>query len=474
MSGSEYTKTPNYNLYLPVPNADNDVWGDHLNANTTTLDTLIKSVADKSGVTSFNTRSGVVTLNNTDVITVLPSSGALPTMDSTASAGSSTAWSRSDHVHPTDTSRYAASNPSGYQTAAQVTTTLAPYAPLASPTFTGNPTAPTPAVSDSDTSIATTAFVTTAVAAGTQPGNVGRNLLHNGMMRIAQRGAGPFSVTGYTLDRWKLTVVTDVAAITQIATTDSGRTAVGDEEFTVALKNAFTGSASAGAMNYIQQPIENVRRLAGKTVTVSFWANGDRALNLGINIFQSFGTGGSPSAGVWATPTVAAIPGTAWARYTKTIAVPSIIGKTLGTNGDDYTALTFFYSAAAGNSSVTGVTGPQTGTFNIWGAQLEIGSAATQLEKPDPRLDLGNCQRFYTTQGAFIAGYGLTSNTIGTSVYLSVAMRATPTVALVSNVSTNTSALSTGPSANGTSIYGIVVATGAWAINTNVQFSADL
>ena len=38
-------------------------------------------------------------------------------------------------------------------------------APLNSPTFTGNPTAPTPAIEDDDTSIATTAFVKDAVAA---------------------------------------------------------------------------------------------------------------------------------------------------------------------------------------------------------------------------------------------------------------------------------------------------------------------
>jgi len=38
---------------------------------------------------------------------------------------------------------------------------LAPYAPLASPVFTGNPTAPTPAAADWDTSLATTAFVQT-------------------------------------------------------------------------------------------------------------------------------------------------------------------------------------------------------------------------------------------------------------------------------------------------------------------------
>lgn len=40
-------------------------------------------------------------------------------------------------------------------------------APLASPVFTGNPTAPTPPVADNDTSLATTAFVTAAIAAAT-------------------------------------------------------------------------------------------------------------------------------------------------------------------------------------------------------------------------------------------------------------------------------------------------------------------
>jgi hypothetical protein len=47
-----------------------------------------------------------------------------------------------------------------------VTTAVAGYAPIASPTFTGDPKAPTPTAGDNDTSIATTAFVTAAVAAG--------------------------------------------------------------------------------------------------------------------------------------------------------------------------------------------------------------------------------------------------------------------------------------------------------------------
>lgn len=67
----------------------------------------------------------------------LTPSSTTPVMDGTGSAGVATTYSRGDHVHPTDTSR----------------------APLASPAFTGTPTAPTPTTGDSSTKIATTAFV---------------------------------------------------------------------------------------------------------------------------------------------------------------------------------------------------------------------------------------------------------------------------------------------------------------------------
>ena len=62
---------------------------------------------------------------------------AAPLMDGTATVGVSTLGARQDHIHPTDTSR----------------------APLASPGFTGTPTAPTAAAGTNTTQIATTAFV---------------------------------------------------------------------------------------------------------------------------------------------------------------------------------------------------------------------------------------------------------------------------------------------------------------------------
>ena len=75
-----------------------------------------------SGVTSFNTRAGAVTLTTGDVTTVLPGSALTPIMDGAAAIGVGTSWARNDHVHPTDTSRYAASNPAGYVTAASLGT----------------------------------------------------------------------------------------------------------------------------------------------------------------------------------------------------------------------------------------------------------------------------------------------------------------------------------------------------------------
>ena len=64
---------------------------------------------------------------------------------------------------------YLQTNPAGYITSAA----LSGYAPLASPVFTGDARAVTPAFGDNDTSIATTAFVQSALLGGTA---VARNL----------------------------------------------------------------------------------------------------------------------------------------------------------------------------------------------------------------------------------------------------------------------------------------------------------
>jgi|SRR5580692_3717980 hypothetical protein len=110
--------------------------------NTTQLATcafvMAAIAAGTAGVASFNGRTGAVTLIATDVTTVLPASTTTPAMNGAASPGAQAAWARGDHIHPVDTSRYAATNPSNFQTAAQVTASLAAYLPLSGGTMTGD------------------------------------------------------------------------------------------------------------------------------------------------------------------------------------------------------------------------------------------------------------------------------------------------------------------------------------------------
>lgn len=83
---------------------------------------------DYDGLTTYD--STLKTYDSTDV-----------KMNGTRAVGTSKKCARADHVHPTDTSR----------------------APLASPAFTGTPTAPTATSGTNTTQIATTAFVQSAI-----------------------------------------------------------------------------------------------------------------------------------------------------------------------------------------------------------------------------------------------------------------------------------------------------------------------
>ena len=311
------------------------------------------------------------------------------------------------------------------------------FAPINSPVFTGDPQAPTPPASDADTSVATTAFVQAATATALH--NVGRNLVHNPLFNVAQRGRGPWSANGYTLDRWLLNYNLDGVNQICAAAGDADRSAIGDEAAIWAIQTGFTGNAGASAYSYIEHRIEGVRRLAGKTVTVSFWADSAPTLKLGVNMFQVFGSGGSPSSAVTVQATGQAVTVNAtWQRFIATFTIPSAAGKTFGTNGDDYTILRFYFSSGATGNAAAGNIGVQTGTVNLWGVQLEVGSVATPLEKPDPRYDLANCRRFYQRGFISIVNYAAAAGAV--TAYFQpfpAVFRIVPTITPTYTVQTN-------------------------------------
>lgn len=146
---------------------------------TSTTQLATTAFVSAAGVSSFNSRTGAVTLSGADVsaaggaLTAGPAFTGTPTAPTPATSDNSTALATTAFVK-------AALSATGVTTfngrAGAVTLTAADItgaggALLASPTFTGTPAAPTPTVGDNSTTLATTAFVAAAlVGGGATPG----------------------------------------------------------------------------------------------------------------------------------------------------------------------------------------------------------------------------------------------------------------------------------------------------------------
>jgi hypothetical protein len=162
-------------------------------------------------------------------------------------------------------------------------------------------------------------------------------------------------------------------------------------------------------------------------------------------------------------------------RYTLTFNIPSTSGKTLGINNDDFTQLCVWYSSGTNNATRAGSIGVQSGSVGIWGIQLEIGSAATPLEKPDASYDLANCQRFYQGGNMSLQGYGATNATLAIGNAFPVTMRATPTMVPTFSTASNATGQALGPLNNAYFQYfATVVATGEMLLGGAFTASADL
>lgn len=111
-----------------------------VNGTAATVTNKVAAITTPTKTSELTNDSGYIT--GADVPEGAAASTTVPKMDGTAATGTEMAFARGDHIHPTDTSR----------------------APLASPAFTGNPTAPTQTKGNSSTRIATTAFVQTAIS----------------------------------------------------------------------------------------------------------------------------------------------------------------------------------------------------------------------------------------------------------------------------------------------------------------------
>ena len=96
-------------IFTGNPQAPTAAFGDNDQTIANTAFVQAAVAGSVAGVASFNTRTGIVTLSYGDVFTALPPADTPPLMDAVADPGVGGAWSRDDHVHPSDTSRLALS-----------------------------------------------------------------------------------------------------------------------------------------------------------------------------------------------------------------------------------------------------------------------------------------------------------------------------------------------------------------------------
>jgi hypothetical protein len=234
----------------------------------------------------------------------------------------------------------------------------------------------------------------------------GKNKIINGDFGINQRAFTSTTTSStYGFDRW-VNVFSGGTITYSSETFTLGDAPVTGYEGKNFARLGVTGQSASGNFATIRQLIESVRTFAGQTVTVSFWAKAASGTpKVYVSLRQNFGTGGSPSSNV-DTNIGAVTLSTSWARYLVTTTLPSISGKTLGTDGNDNLTLFLWGSAGTTFSVPNAAIGIQTNTFDFWGVQVEAGSIATPFQTATGTLqgELAACQRYYFRQKAGAAG----------------------------------------------------------------------
>jgi hypothetical protein len=269
------------------------------------------------------------------------------------------------------------------------------------------------------------------------PFAAGKNKIINGDFNINQRNLFTFSnPAGVMLaDRWLMVNYLDGTNTVSIETFTLGTAPVAGYEAKYFARMTNSGAADADTQSIIIQRIEDVRTFAGQTATVSFWAKADSAgVKVAVEIDQNFGTGGSPSSRV-ITAAGQVTLSTSWARYSVTVAVPSISGKTLGTNNNNFVALGLWTSAGSDYNARTGSLGIQNNIFDFWGVQVEAGSIATPFQTATGTIqgELSAAQRYYYRQTGVAAASAFAVGAIADTttsafpvIFAPVVMRAQP------------------------------------------------
>jgi len=248
----------------------------------------------------------------------------------------------------------------------------------------------------------------------------GKNKVINGDFGIWQRGTSFSNPANgaYTADRF--VIGHDGTGATRTISQQTftpGTAPVAGYEGQYFYRYAVSVAGTSNTYNQITQKIEDVRTLSGNTVTVSFWAKADAARTVTPYMQQYF----NGSADVYTNFSAQSVT-TSWTRFTATVALPSVSGKTIGAGS----------WVSIGFSLPAGVVQ----TIDIWGVQLEATSTASNFQTAtgNKQAELAACQRYYWrgvvgTVYAYLpaSGSATTTSIADMVVPLKVSMRVAPT-----------------------------------------------
>jgi len=287
---------------------------------------------------------------------------------------------------------------------------------------------------------------------------VGRNMIINGAMNVAQRSA---SVTGlgangnlfHTVDRWKTNLNLTAGRFTMTQTAD-GPNGISANCLKIDCTTVDT-SIAGGEAFILHQPIEgqNLQRIGkgvagAKQITASFYVKASAAFTFALELFDE--DNDRQITKLFDTTTD-------WVRHE--IIFPADVDDGSSPFGDDnaisldfnfwlhagatFTGGTINTASFANNNNANRAVGIDSifsntaNNFFLTGVQLEVGPVATEFEQEDIGTTLTKCQRYFhsTTFAngkAASAGGLVNSSTIGVISGMThpVIMRAAPTAAI--------------------------------------------
>lgn len=274
-----------------------------------------------------------------------------------------------------------------------------------------------------------------------------KNYIINGNFDIWQRGTSGFSGQNYGADRW---IGSNGVESYSRQNVDS----LGG--YYARISRTTASSSSLLLVQRIEQ--SNVKDLAGKIMTLSFYTRQTVGAVLPINLYIY-------------TPTLSDI-------YTSVVLQQTINALSNPTATFQKVSVSFTVSsimALNGFAISIGNLNSGTASIDVHQVQLEEGSVATPFESRPQGLELSLCQRYYQTWLGFLDTYNMTNSNVRIAVPFRVSMRTNPTIAIISNTSIGVNSVATSISGNQEFILtGISASTAHSTLSASGIASAEL